>query len=289
MSTLIFDYGGTLDTDGRHWGMVLWHAFERHGVPVTLEQFRAAYVAAERTMGGKAVIAHGFGEPVVLPADTFRETLRKKLSLEFQYLTTQGLLAASPAEVQEWQEELLRELYAQTQATTRRARQVLDELRRQGHRLALVSNFYGNLQAVLREFGLHDCFEVIVESAQVGLRKPDPAIFQHALKCLALLPPNSSKFKVQNLKFEPQNSLKFKVQSSKIEDRSSKIEVIGDSLKNDIRPAHQLGCRTVWLRGEGWDPAPDAPPEADRTITSLAQLIGTPEHRAQTFSDSDTE
>lgn len=253
MSTLIFDYGGTLDTDGRHWGMVLWHAFERHGVPVTLEQFRAAYVAAERTMGGKAVIAHGFGEPVVLPTDTFRETLRKKLSLEFQYLTTQGLLAASPAEVQEWQEGLLRELYAQTQATTRRARQVLDELRRQGHRLALVSNFYGNLQAVLREFGLHDCFEVIVESAQVGLRKPDPAIFQHALECLALLPPNSSKFKVQ----------------------SSKIEVIGDSLKNDIRPAHQLGCRTVWLRGEGWDPAPDAPPEADRTITSLAQLIGT--------------
>lgn len=30
----IFDYGGTLDTRGNHWGKVLWHGYERTGVPV---------------------------------------------------------------------------------------------------------------------------------------------------------------------------------------------------------------------------------------------------------------
>ena len=40
----IFDYGGTLDTGGQHWGMVLWHAYERHHVPVTEHEFREAYV-----------------------------------------------------------------------------------------------------------------------------------------------------------------------------------------------------------------------------------------------------
>ena len=29
---LIFDYGGTLDTKGCHWGKVLWHAYEQSHV-----------------------------------------------------------------------------------------------------------------------------------------------------------------------------------------------------------------------------------------------------------------
>ncbi|MFS6554926.1 hypothetical protein VPJ68_05445, partial [Parabacteroides distasonis] len=44
----IFDYGGTLDTGGMHWGKALWHAYERCGVPVTEQMFRDAYVHAER-------------------------------------------------------------------------------------------------------------------------------------------------------------------------------------------------------------------------------------------------
>lgn len=40
----IFDYGGTLDTGGCHWGRRIWHAYERAGVPVGEELFREAYV-----------------------------------------------------------------------------------------------------------------------------------------------------------------------------------------------------------------------------------------------------
>ena len=52
----------------------------------------------------------------------------------------------------------------------------------------------------------------------------------------------------------------------------------GDSLKNDIRPAHLLGCQTVWLKGESWDSEaaeeiPQHPAEADRVITDITELI----------------
>ncbi|MDY3670437.1 MAG: HAD family hydrolase, partial [Prevotella sp.] len=44
----IFDFGGTLDTAGCHWGQMLWHAYQRQQIPVSEEQFREAYVYAER-------------------------------------------------------------------------------------------------------------------------------------------------------------------------------------------------------------------------------------------------
>lgn len=47
----LFDYGGTLDTAGCHWGKMLWHAYQRQFVPIEEEQFRDAYVFAERTSG----------------------------------------------------------------------------------------------------------------------------------------------------------------------------------------------------------------------------------------------
>ena len=73
----IFDYGGTLDTGGQHWGQVLWHAYERHRVPVSEAQFREAYVHAERTLGRN---------PIIRPDFTFRQTLETKLRLQLEFL-----------------------------------------------------------------------------------------------------------------------------------------------------------------------------------------------------------
>ena len=81
IKALIFDYGGTLDTAGCHWGKVLWHAYQRMNVPVSEDAFREAYVYAERYLGSHALIKS---------ADTFHETLRLKLDLEFSYLEQKG-------------------------------------------------------------------------------------------------------------------------------------------------------------------------------------------------------
>ena len=216
----IFDYGGTLDTGGHHWGKVIWHAYERQQVPVSEAQFREAYVHGERTLGKN---------PIIQPDFTFRQTLEKKLQLQLEFLHQEYYL--SP---------LLDDLYSRTQAETRKSREVLLRLKEQ-YPMVLVSNFYGNIQTVLSEFGLDGVFSQIIESAVVGVRKPDPRIFSLGVEALGQKP--------------------------------DEVVVVGDSIDKDIVPARQAGCHTVWFRGEGWtdDPVDESIP--DRIITDLRELL----------------
>ena len=215
----IFDYGGTLDTGGHHWGKVIWHAYERQQVPVSEAQFREAYVHGERTLGKNPIIQSDF---------TFRRTLEEKLRLQFEYLHL-------PLEV-----KVLDDLYEHTLAETRKSREVLLRLKKQ-YPMVLVSNFYGNIATVLKEFQLDGIFDTIIESAVVGVRKPDPRIFSLGVEALGLKP--------------------------------EEVIVVGDSIDKDIIPARQAGCQTVWFRGEGWtdDPVDESVP--DRIITDLTDLL----------------
>lgn len=60
------------------------------------------------------------------------------------------------------------------------------ELRAQGVRTAVLSNSEGGLANLLGEVGIADAFEVIVDSGQIGIEKPDPAIFTYTLAQLGL-------------------------------------------------------------------------------------------------------
>ena len=68
-------------------------------------------------------------------------------------------------------------------------------LRAEGYATALVTNN-------AREFGiawrtvlpLDELFDVVIDSSEVGVRKPDPAIFQHALEGLGGVAPERSVF-----------------------------------------------------------------------------------------------
>jgi putative hydrolase of the HAD superfamily len=211
MAGYIFDYGGTLDTGGQHWGQVLWHAYERHQVPVTEAQFREAYVHAERTLGRN---------PIIRPDFTFRQTLETKLLLQLEYF--RGVWSVECGA--RYAEVLADDLYARTVEQTARSLKVLQTLKDQGVPMVLVSNFYGNMPVVLHEFGFDGLFVKVVESAVVGIRKPDPRIFLLGVDALGLKP--------------------------------EEVMVVGDSLDKDIIPAHEAGCQTVWFRGEGWTPAP---------------------------------
>ncbi len=64
----------------------------------------------------------------------------------------------------------------------------LDALRDLGVTLAVVSNWDCGLPAILQHLGVADRFAVISVSALVGARKPDPAIFHHALGRLGVRP-----------------------------------------------------------------------------------------------------
>ena len=236
IQAIIFDYGGTLDTAGCHWGQVLWHAYERQQVPVTNQQFRDAYVYGERTLGRN---------PIIKPDYTFHRTLATKIRLEMEHLLTHEAWNATEEEFNAKHQAVLDDVYSKVQAVTAHSHEVLTKLS-EHFPMVLVSNFYGNISCVLQEFGLDKFFPRIVESAVVGIRKPDPRIFELGVEAL---------------------------QRSERVLESKDILVVGDSFYKDILPAKQAGCQTTWFKGEGWTQETYDETIPDRIITDLSDLL----------------
>lgn len=66
--------------------------------------------------------------------------------------------------------------------------EVLAILRKRGMPLGLISNFDRRLYAVLDDLDLRRFFDAVVISSEVGADKPDPRIFEHALRALRVRP-----------------------------------------------------------------------------------------------------
>ena len=64
----------------------------------------------------------------------------------------------------------------------------LEELRGLGYRLAVISNADGRVEALLESVGLRPHFEFVIDSAVVGVEKPDPHIFRMALERMGVEP-----------------------------------------------------------------------------------------------------
>jgi len=62
----------------------------------------------------------------------------------------------------------------------------LERLRAAGLRLAVISNSNGTVRLLLERLGFLDLFEEVLDSAVVGIEKPDPRIFQLALDRLGI-------------------------------------------------------------------------------------------------------
>ena len=227
----IFDYGGTIDTRGCHWGKKIWHAYQDAHVPVTEQCFREAYVYAERTLGKN---------PIIKPTFTFKKTLDTKLHLQMDYLSDNELFEESISTI-EMTKTLLDHLYSDVCETVEESRKVLETLAK-SYPMVLVSNFYGNIQVVLEEFSLANLFSHVIESAVVGVRKPDPRIFSLGVEALGMKP--------------------------------EEVVVVGDSFTKDILPAKAVGCKTIWIKGEGWTDENFDETIPNRIITSLEEIIG---------------
>ncbi|MDR0734056.1 MAG: HAD family hydrolase [Dysgonamonadaceae bacterium] len=174
--------------------------------------------------------------PVIFPDDDFKNVLLKKTGLQLQWLKDAGFLPANYNSL-DYSLAISNQCYTFVRTVLNNARPVLEKLTAR-YPLALVSNFYGNIETVLKDFGLRDYFGEVIESSVVGIRKPDPAIFALGVKSLGLKP--------------------------------EEIVVVGDSYKKDIFPAMQTGCRTIWLKGAGWDG--DEQGTADFIITDFREL-----------------
>ncbi|MDR1720657.1 MAG: HAD family hydrolase [Dysgonamonadaceae bacterium] len=226
---IIFDYGATIDTNGKHWSEVLWEAYLSAGVPVSKAEFRDAYVYAERYLA-----LH----PVIRKEDTFKNVLRAKTAIQLQQLVENGCLMNDELKISEYFIAISNHCFNFARSTVSNSGIVLKQLSEK-YPMALVSNFYGNIRVVLKDFGIRGFFTEVIESALVGVRKPDPAIFMLGAEALNLAP--------------------------------QEVVVVGDSYTKDIAPAQSIGCQTIWLKGLAWDDEqPDL--QADAVISDFATL-----------------
>ena len=114
---------------------------------------------------------------------------------------------------------------------------VLARLRARGARLAVVSNWDVSLHDVLERTGLRPLVDAVVISAELGVAKPDPAIFRAALDRLGVAPDGAVH--------------------------------VGDSLEHDVAGARAAGLEAVLVNRNG-----AVAPDGVRTVASLAELVG---------------
>ncbi|MDR1331223.1 MAG: HAD family hydrolase [Tannerella sp.] len=224
---ILFDYGGTIDSNGVHWAEVIRQAYEAEGLTFAdRDTFRNAYIHGERTLGRT---------PLIRPGHTFADMMRLKIGIQVDFLKENGFpVAAAPSTVR----AVADRCYVYAARSVDAARPVIAALATD-YPLALVSNFYGNIAAVLADFRLSEFFPAVIESAVVGVRKPDPQIFRLGVEALRL--------------------------------PACEVVAVGDSYDKDIVPSAAAGCRTIWLRKTGWNDC-DGSETADAVISDFAEL-----------------
>lgn len=96
---------------------------------------------------------------------------------------------------------------------------VVRELKRRGYKLALVADGRpGTYYNVLTQHGLYDLFDAFAISEQVGVDKPDPRMFVHALDQLGIA-----------------------------QEDYGRTVMVGNHLERDVKGANDVGMVSVWL------------------------------------------
>ncbi len=208
---VIFDLGSTLIRFEGNWPEVM---------------------AESQTLLAEQLHQEGF----LLDQKAFAEEFRRELEAyyhereqEFVEVTTASLLRkvmarfGYPAVDEEVVRRALRRMFAISEARwlpMDDVHGVLEELREGGCRLGLVSNAgdADNVQRLIDKADLRSYFDPILISASVGLRKPNPALFERVLQQWGL--------------------------------SAKQVVVVGDMLGADILGGQNAGLRQIWLTAE---------------------------------------
>ena len=134
----------------------------------------------------------------------------------------------------EWSPE-----YEELYPDTAKCLQVL----REKYHLGIIANQIPGAEKRLEGMGIRQYFDLIVSSAEEGVAKPDPRIFNIALTRAGCTP--------------------------------EQAVMIGDRIDNDIVPAKQMGMKTVWIKqgvGKYWNIQGDSETPGYE-VNSLSELL----------------
>lgn len=122
------------------------------------------------------------------------------------------------------------------------ARETLVELRRRGYSIGIISNGFKEVQhRKISRAGLTELIDCVVLSDDIGVTKPDPAIFDHAAQLVG-------------------------------EPHRGRHVMIGDNLSTDIAGSLSAGWHTIWLDLPRCHNAATTPAGAIR-ISALKELL----------------
>jgi len=221
-SALLFDFGGTLDCPS-HWLDRFLKHYRTAGLDITREELAPAFDFATKAgyAAGKSMERFKLGD-----------LIRFMVGNQFEYLRGEGpdrfreSLSKMDSRERFQNVERVREAFLkETVAGLALSKEIITRLK-PDFRLGVISNWYGNLDAIIAEAGMRALFASITDSTRVRAFKPDPAIFHSALKALGTT--------------------------------SEQTAMVGDSMTKDMAPAHRIGMRTVFLRSIGHEHEPAA-------------------------------
>jgi putative hydrolase of the HAD superfamily len=217
---ILFDMGGTLDGDGIHWLERFLALYKSFGLEFPREAIRDAFDEAERKSSQDETIASA----------NLAEMIELHVKWQLAHLGLQN-----PA----LERHLVEGFIAPVRKATAANARLLATLRERGFELGVVSNGCGNVEKLCADFGYSPFLSIIVDSRRVGLFKPDPAIFLHAIE--------------------------------KLGGDAATVMMVGDSFERDVVSAKKAGLKTAWLEGAAARECPD-PSLVDLHLRRLADL-----------------
>lgn len=195
-------------------------------------------------------------EPFLRRFKQLMDEYRRERETEFIEYTTYNILSLTLTEFgyNDIPESLIRQAVAAIYQVTQQSWEVepdahatLQQLLGEGYRLGLVSNAGDepDVQTLIDRAGLRPYFEVILVSADLGIRKPNPRIFEQALQYWGVPPRRAA--------------------------------MVGDTLGADILGAFNAGLYSIWITRRADSPGNQAHAETifpDARIANLAELPG---------------
>ena len=175
MKAVLFDFGGTLDTNGIHWSEKFRIAYDEANLGIKSDDFNKAYVNAEPQMYKE-----------VKRNDDFFTTIQKQTFLQLNYLE-KNKNYSFPGTAAESSKKIAENCYNDVLKVVNNVKKILPVLKKD-FKLGVVSNFYGNLESALKGLSILEYFDVLVDSTLVKITKPNPAIFRLAIEKLNIHP-----------------------------------------------------------------------------------------------------
>ena len=167
ITTLLFDFGGTLDGNGIHWRERTYR-FIRCGYPdIDRKAFdRADHASVEQFIADGKAPKLNLRESADAIATGIYERLGLDLAEKNRYI---GHFCEGVRECLDRNRRWFRSLHSRYQ-------------------LGVISNNFGNTQGWCDECGLSPLLDVVIDSTVVGVWKPDSEIFRAALLALEVSP-----------------------------------------------------------------------------------------------------